>query len=442
MPSSNRPSRRDAIPRPGRDERRSREDSAAANPALGDQQQQVVFGIFVAMLIAVTVLQKIGYALTASFAVPVALPVAYIALFVGVLFARPVFRPERLLLYLAVVTLCTLSNVLFARLYSVQSMIFCYLLYLPLLVAFEVKQETYRRCLLFLSNLMLVFAAVVWIQHGIQLSIGWRYWPDLDKLVPQQWLIPEYNYLQPIEWDNRLMKPSGICFLEVAVLSQFLVLALVVELLFLQRTWRAVFFGATLVATFAGTGLVLLALSLPIVFSRANMRVFGIILITAFAALFVALQLHWFDVVAHRFGEFQQVGSSGNSRFVAPLDRVRMALADARTIFGGVGAGQIERGSNIYWWPAVKVVVEYGLVEGIAFYAFYLFSMVDHTPSRQLAFVLALWFSFEGTLLIGLYPVTCVILSTMFFIPESRRGRRRTIRSTGDAAVMPFGKPA
>ena len=401
----------------------------------------MVFWIFVVMLITITVFQKIGYAVNQNFAIPVILPVAFVALSLGILFARPVFRLERVLLYLAVVALSTISNILFSQQFSVPSMAFYYIMYLPLLVAFETKRETYRRCLSFFSTLMLVFAAIVWLQHAVQISIGWKYWPDLDKLISRNWLIPEYNYIQPIEWNLQLMKPSGIFFLEVSVLSQFLALALVVELLLFQRVWRAVFFGATLFATFAGTGLVLLAMSLPIVFSRANLRTFAIVLVTVFAALFVALELHWFDLVAHRFGEFQEAGTSGNSRFVAPLDRVRSALSDARAVYSGVGAGQIERGSNIYWWPGVKVSVEYGLIEGIAFYAFYLFSMIDRTPSRQFAFVLALWFSFEGTLLVGLYPIACVMLSTMFFLPESKRGRRRSSRSTGEATAMPAAAP-
>ncbi|MBB3348776.1 hypothetical protein [Sphingomonas sp. BK069] len=65
---------------------------------------------------------------------------------------------------------------------------------------------------------------------------------------------------------------------------------------------------------------------------------------------------------ADRLGEFQRAESSGSSRFIDPLDHIRRALADQNAIYSGVGAGQIERAMNIFWWPIVKATVEYGLI--------------------------------------------------------------------------------
>jgi hypothetical protein len=408
---------------------RSASEEAVLDPVVATQQN-IVFGVFVALMLGITVFQKIGYVPSKMFVIPLILPVAYAALGVGVLFARPVFRPERAMLYLAVMAVSTLSNVLFAKTYSPGSLGIYFVLYLPFLVAFDTTRATYRRCLDFFCTIMLGFAVIVWAQHAIQISIGWQYWPNLDKIVPSTLLIPEFNYIQPIEFGLNLMKPSGIAFLEVSILSQFLTFALIIELLFFQRARRAVFFGATLLATFAGTGLFLLLVSLPIIFSKMNTRVFAILLATAFAALFVALELHWFDLVAHRFGEFQQTGSSANSRFIAPLDRIRLALVDPHGIYGGVGAGQIESGGNTFWWPIAKTTVEYGLLEGILFYAFYLFSLFDRAPSKQIAFVVAIWFSFEGTLLTPLNPIACVMLCTMFIVRDEKRIRKRRSESS------------
>lgn len=407
-------------------------DEATLDPVTADQQN-IVFWVFAAMTIGITVFQKIGYVPNKSFVIPLILPISYAALGVGVLFAKPVFRPERALLFLAVVVVSTLSNVLFAPSFSIPSMALYYVLYLPFVLAFDTTRATYRRCLDFFSTVMLVFAGIVWAQHAIQFTVGWAYWPNLDKLLPQTLLIPEFNYLQPIEWGINYMKPSGIAFLEVSILSQFITFALIIELLFLQRARRAIFFGATLLATFAGTGLVLFGLSLPIIFSKMNTRLFAILLATAFVALFVALQLHWFDLVAHRFGEFQQAGTSANSRFIAPLDRIRAALLDPQGVYAGVGAGKIETGGNTFWWPAVKTTVEYGLIEGILFYVFYVFCMLDRTPSRQFAFVIIVWFSFESTLLTPLNPLACVMLSTMFAMRDEKRVRRRSRSGQGSA---------
>ncbi|MGK6324282.1 hypothetical protein ACMGDM_14530 [Sphingomonas sp. DT-51] len=413
------------------------ERSGAADEPTRQQeraQQKIIFGMFAAMTIGITVLQKIGFG-TANFILPVIVPITYAALAVGVLFARPVFRPERALLYLLVLITSALSAVLFAKSTAYSSSALYIVLYLPFLVAFDTTEETYRRCLTFFSNVMLVFAAIVWIQHAIQFTIGWEYWPDLDKLVPEQFLVPEFLYIQPLQAGMNFMKPSGITFLEVSFISQFITLALVIELMHLQRLPRAIFFGATLFATFAGTGLVLLLVALPIVFSRMNVRTFVIVLATAFIALFVALQLHWFDIVADRLGEFQKQGTSGSSRFIEPLDRVRRALLDPASIYSGIGPGQIERGGNIFWWPFVKAAVEYGLIQGLLLYVFLIFSLFDRAPSRQLSFILILWYSFEGTLLTPLNPLALVMLSTMFVVRDAPARERRSRSGAAPVAV-------
>lgn len=413
------------------------ERSGAADEPTRQQeraQQKIIFGMFAAMTIGITVLQKIGFG-TANFILPVIVPITYAALAVGVLFARPVFRPERALLYLLVLITSALSAVLFAKSTAYSSSALYIVLYLPFLVAFDTTEETYRRCLTFFSNVMLVFAAIVWIQHAIQFTIGWEYWPDLDKLVPEQFLVPEFLYIQPLQAGMNFMKPSGITFLEVSFISQFITLALVIELMHLQRLPRAIFFGATLFATFAGTGLVLLLVALPIVFSRMNVRTFVIVLATALIALFVALQLHWFDIVADRLGEFQKQGTSGSSRFIEPLDRVRRALLDPASIYSGIGPGQIERGGNIFWWPFVKAAVEYGLIQGLLLYVFLIFSLFDRAPSRQLSFILILWYSFEGTLLTPLNPLALVMLSTMFVVRDAPARERRSRSGAAPVAV-------
>lgn len=397
-------------------------------------QQKIVFGIFVAMTVGITVLQKIGYGST-TFVLPAIVPITYAAFAVGILFARPVFRPERALLYLAVLITSALSAILFAKSSAYSSSALYIVLYLPLLVAFETTQETYRRCLTFFCNIMLVFAVIVWIQHAIQFTIGWEYWPDLDKLVPGQFLVPEFLYIQPLQSGTNFMKPSGITFLEVSFISQFISLALIIELMQLQRLTRAAFLGATLFATFAGTGLLLLLVALPIVFSKLNVRTFVVALVTAFIALFVALQLRWFDIVAARLGEFDKQGTSGSSRFIEPLDRVRRGLLDPNAIYSGIGPGQIERGGNIFWWPFVKATVEYGLIQGLLLYAFLLYALFDRAPSRQFAIILILWYSFEGTLLTPLNPIALAMLSTMFILRDAPRTRRS--RSGAQAAAVP-----
>ncbi len=391
------------------------------NEARDAKAQRTLYHMFVVLALGITLFQKIGYAPNTSFVVPVILPLFIAVLGYGILFGAPLLRPGRLLLYLAVLIGFSLSSVALAPKYSPESILLFAALYLPFVVAFRTTRETFLACMNFFSSMMLVFAAVVWLQHAMQFTIGWRYWPDLDKLVPSEFLIPQFNYIQPIRYGLDLMKPSGIVFLEVSTLSQFLTLALVIELLFFERLRRAMFLGATLFATFAGTGLLLMLAALPIVFIRMRTRTFIMVLGTVIVAVVVAWQLSWFELVMNRVDEFQKVGSSANSRFIEPLYRMARALGAESGVYSGIGAGQIESGGNTFWWPITKAAVEYGLIQALLFYGFFLYCLLDRTPSRRFAFVIVLWYSFEGNLLTAYNPLACVMLMTMFVTVAARR---------------------
>jgi len=380
------------------------------------RSQRVLYWMFVVLVIGITFFQKIGYVPNRDLIIPLILPLAFAVFTFGILYAKPIFRTGRLLLYLAVMTCCAMSSALLAPYYSVGSLGLFAALYAPFVVSFRATRKTYYACMNFFSTLMLGFAVIVWLQHAIQFTMGWEYWPNLDKLLPQNILIPEFNYIQPIRYGMQYMKPSGIFFLEVSTLSQFITLALVIELMFFERMRRAVFLGATLFATFAGTGLFLFLAALPIIFLKMSTRAFIATLATIMIALVVAVQLNWFDLVINRIDEFEKAGSSANSRFIEPLYRMGTSLVNQSGVYSGIGAGQIESGGNTFWWPIAKVTVEYGLLEGILFYAFFLFCMLDRTPSRRFAFIITLWFSFEGTLLTAYNPIACVMFLTMFFI--------------------------
>jgi hypothetical protein len=160
----------------------------------------------------------------------------------------------------------------------------------------------------------------------------------------------------------------------------------------------------------------------------------------------VAYKFGWFEIVSNRMDEYKQTGSSANMRFIEPLDRLIQFIGRDNALFGGIGAGQIEKGRNFQWWPFTKSAIEYGLIQALAFYAFFLYALVKNAPSRTLAFVLAVWYTFEGALLTAINPLACVLLSTIFFIRRDtdRAGGGTDERKTALAEVRRsiFGKVA
>lgn len=404
--------------------RSSRKTRSGQSGESDNREQDALFGMFAVLLIAITFFQKVGFVTGSGAVFPLIVPAAFATLGYGLFRAQPILRIGRVMGFLAAFGVLLFSTAVFAPAYSPTSLVLLAALYVPFVVTFRTEQKTYLRCMRFFSTLMIVFAAIVWVQHALQLTIGWRAWPNLDELLPAQLLIPEFNYIQPIRYGMDYMKPSGIFFLEVSTLSQFLTLAIVVEVIFFKRWWRAAFLGATVFATFAGTGLLLLIVAMPLLFVKMTPRAFVGALITVLIILYAAVQLNWFDMAMSRVDEFGKVGSSASSRFVEPLYRMASPLARDTGLYAGVGPGQIESGGNIFWWPITKLSVEYGLIEALVFYGFLFYCLFDGAVSRRLVFVVAVWYSFEGTLLTAYNPLACVLLITMFYVPARSAGLR------------------
>lgn len=393
-----------------------------APPPIEPAGKGPVLWVFAAIALGVTLLQKIGYGTAPDGIVPAIVPLVLAAMIAGLAFARPVFDTGRVWLYFLFVIVSGLTTTLFAANYSLKSFALFAILYLPLVVAFRVSDATYRRCMDFFSTLMVAMVGIVFVQHLVQLGVGWQYWPNLDTLLPPSLLIPHFNYVQPIVWGMNYMKPNGIFFLEVSFLSQFIALALGIELVIFRRWWRIALFTTAVFITFAGTGLLLLLLTAPVLIGRVSIRNM-LIAIAGFAIVgWLAWWLGWVDLVAHRFDEFSRSGASANMRFVEPYNRLVEFASDPNSLYRGIGAGQIEKALNFQWWPITKAILEYGIVPGILFYAFFLYTLFNRAPRLRIAYMLAVWFSFEGALLTAVNPVTCMLLSTMFVL-DGRRGR-------------------
>lgn len=372
------------------------------------------FAFFLMMALGVTLFQKIGFGPGADSIVPLIIPLMFVGLGAMAFAAEPVINPIRLGLYLLFVILSVLSTGLFASQYSFSSIALFIVLYMPMIVSFKISEEEYRKYFNLFSSMMVGFAGLEFAQHLIQLLLSWQWWPDLNRLLPEQLLIPFYNYIQPVAWGLPYMKPNAVFFLEVSFLSQFLALALAGEIVLFRRPWRIALFTAALFATFAGTGLLLMIMTLPVLLGRLKIRTMTLVLLGMGIVGALAYWLGWFGLIQDRLDEFSKAGQSGNMRFVLPFERMVEFIDAPGSLYSGIGAGQIEKGENFQFWPITKAVLEYGYLPGIAFYAFFLYAIFDNPVSKRIAFTLAVWFTFEGALLTAVNPFTCALLSSLF----------------------------
>lgn len=394
----------------------------------GDEQARLrdraIFIAFSIMAVSVTVFQCIGLPITDDAVIPLAIPVSFISLAVLCWFVPPTINPWRLVLYFLFVATVGLSTSIFADTYSIASLALLVVLYTPFILSFQTTEANFRRCLDMFSVLMIALAGLEFLQHAMQLVAGPQSWPNPYKLLPEGMLVPNFTYLQPIAWGARLNKPQAFVFLEVSFLSQYIALALLIEILIFRRVKRIVYFSAALFATFAGTGLLLLLVSLPLVMGRMPLRNALLVTLVLLVVAGLAAHLGWIDMVGGRVTEFHKAGGSANHRFIEPFDRIMQSLDRTGSFYSGIGAGQIEKVNNHQFWPIAKAIVEYGLLPGLLFYAYFLYSMFDRPPHLRLAIVLVIWYTFEGALLTAVNPITC-LLSSMILIERSRRGGER-----------------
>jgi hypothetical protein len=308
----------------------------------------------------------------------------------------------------------------FADRYSPASLALLVLLYAPFVFSFPTSEANFQRCLKFFSNVMVVLALVEFAQHAIQIAAGPLAWPNPYKLLPKELLIPNFNYLQPLIWRSHFDKPQAFVFLEASVLSQYLALALAIEIAIFQRLKRIVLFTAALFATFAGTGILLIAVALPVLVGRMSVRNMLLVVAALLVVAGIAAEAGWLDTVGTRVGEFHQTGSSANHRFIEPFTRMVDFLSKSGALYSGIGAGQIEKTQSHQFWPIAKATIEYGLITGVIFYAYIVYALFDRPPLRSWAFTLLLWFTFEGSLLTAVNPFTCVLFSSLFVIERER----------------------
>jgi hypothetical protein len=217
------------------------------------------------------------------------------------------------------------------------------------------------------------------------------------------------------------MKPNGIVFLEVAFLSQFTSLALILEFLYFRRLWVMLLLGFGLLVSFAGTGLLLLLICSPFLIWRMPLKLLPAILIIGAVIALTAVKVGWYDQVHQRFTEYQASGSSAHNRFIEPAIILRDFLSDPQTVLTGLGPGSLGNGDGA-WWPLVKCTYEYGIITGVLFCAFLGYCLFRNPPHVLFAFAMFIFYNFLGSgFAVPIYGFPLLMLSAIFSLAPARQ---------------------
>ena len=293
-------------------------------------------------------------------------------------------------------------------------------LYCPFVFILPVSRESYRRILNVFQRGMLVIVAVVAVQQIVQFTIGAQHWPDLNTMVPEKLLVPGYNYLRETSYGSGIFMPNGIFFLEPSIASQFLAIALVVEFATFRRLLWMVAFAAGLLLTLAGSGLLVLALSLPFAIFRLGRRALPFVLAALVVILPVAQAVGWTEQVVARASEFTRPGTSGYIRYTQPLGEMADRLATrGDQLVTGTGAGSTLNDPGHNSLGITKLVNEYGLLVAIAFYAFILACIFGGGPSLAVAWGVFVYYMIGGGgLSVGIYALPLLFFASLLRVQE------------------------
>jgi hypothetical protein len=231
-------------------------------------------------------------------------------------------------------------------------------------------------------------------------------------------------------------KSNGFFLVEASVFSQFMALALAIELVYFRRARHLAVFALGLVLSISGTGWMVVAAFVAGAVARLGLRGLGIgvgALIAGLIALIVlAIALpEQYAYFISRVTEISSPGTSAHQRFVTPF----WALSDVMdetpwSLLVGAGAGVAERLhtqlSYVYGINTpLKIALEYGL-PGLAAYLA-LFLVNERTP-RQSALLLPAMVLFLFT---GTYAQFAPILFPILLITSVARLRPTPPHRTG-----------
>lgn len=327
------------------------------------------------------------------------------------LLGRFVVSPMLAMLFLGTMALLALSMALSVSVASIPS--FAYLFTIYFLYAFKLRyrQGAFTYTLDFFQSLMTFCAALGIVQFLAQFVAPFEFVFPIDAFVPEQFRYTEqFNVIIPLTYESPIMKSNGVLFLEPSFFSQFLGLAIIIELTGRQRPVRLALFGAAMLVSYSGTGMSMVALFLPwILIQRGNLQLLVLGLVAGVLLLVTGDALN-LNLLTERVGEFGAEQSSGFARFISPYYLIRdFLIEDPAALLFGLGAGSIETvvsrafaRAYLAHDPAwIKVTFEYGLIAAICLLGYITVALRQGSRHRLLAWAILYLFLFLGGYLLN-----------------------------------------
>jgi hypothetical protein len=373
----------------------------AVEPCVSTAMSRLRFAVLATPLVGVTFLSKFTLPPLGEQGIDLSLLFLLAALLVGSVGGCIRFEPRRLALYVMLIGTLGIMQMLQPDLFSYSSMLLLVALHLPYVFAVPQGNDG-ERIVKFFLGIVTVFACCGIAQFGLHSVVNSRFLFPIENFVPSPFIVQHFNKQAAVAYGSDVYRANGVFLLEPSFFSQVLAVAVVAELCTRARATRLAVFGAALVVSYSGTGMLVLAICLPLY--AVMRRRWGLLLIGVIAlVVMIPLQEHFHGIrLLSRVGELGSANSSGFARFVGGFLLFDQYLwSDPwRTLFG-YGAGAFANyASHTHYAVAemalFKIVFEFGLIGALAYFGFLCCCLLTSKAPRLLTLAVGITYLLNG----------------------------------------------
>lgn len=384
-------------------------------------------------LVLVVLTQKMALPVGGGIQIAFAMALQYVVFAIFLLMGVLRVHVTRTLLLLAFIAFATATHALYPGSdgFSPGSIFLLFLILAMYSFVVPMDEENYDRILKTFQIVAACASVMVFVNWGTQIA-GMGIF-NIEDFIPLSFRYINYVYMNKLRWDLHWIKPNGFFFLEVSHLSQFIGMALIIELAKFRRLKFMALYAVALLSSFGGTGTLLVLSSAPFLISRLPRKYLVAAALAVPFLLVVAAQIGVLDNFTGRVEEFGQEKSSGYNRFVLPAETAAQALG--RDGLGGLlgsGAGSIPAGdptkggfNGFAWSPYAKVIYEYGLIGFLIWLPLTVLAIFNRGVPFVICWIAFVQYNFlNGSLNVPLHTVYCYILAAGYVMmrPAPRPG--------------------
>jgi hypothetical protein len=399
------------------------------------------FALLASPLIGATFISKFSFPPFAALGIGVSIFFLLGVVAAGSVLGGVSIEPRRLALFTAMIGILGLFQLFQPDSFSPSSLLLLVAVHLPYIFTVPGSDDK-DRIIRFFLGIVTVFAWCGIAQYCLQFFVNPTFLFPIENFTPERFIVQQFNHQAAMGYASHEYRANGVFLLEPSFFSQVLAVAIIAELCTLGRLSRIALYALALIVSYSGTGLIVLAVCLPLCLvaqRRWGLLVFGLLAL----AVIIPLQLYFHaGRLLSRVGEFGASQSSGYMRFVGGFNLFDKFLwQDPWRALFGYGAGSfIGYSSRVHYYAAAemalfKIVFEFGLVGAVAYFGF-LFGCLYYSSAPRLL-ILAVGITY---LLSGIYIPFAHGLALSLLLWNS--GDTPEAPSKWLAPVWPRGAPA